>query len=145
MLSPRWQGQWGGTMNANGLPLNYGTAGMNKAIVLLTDGYNNITSGIYNAYGLPSAGRLGSTNITQAIATLNTRTVQVCNSIKANGIYVYTIALDTVSDPIDANTLQMLQNCATSPNYFFHSPSASQLQGIFSSISDSLANLRVSK
>ncbi len=44
MLSPRWQGLWGGEMNANGLPLAYGTAHMNKAVVLLTDGYNTLGS-----------------------------------------------------------------------------------------------------
>ena len=45
----------------------------------------------------------------------------------------------------DANTLTLLQNCATAPNYAFVSPTASQLQTIFSQIGDSLSNLRVSK
>ena len=42
MLSPRWQGLWGGEMNTNSLPLAYNTKGMNKAVVLLTDGFNTV-------------------------------------------------------------------------------------------------------
>ena len=34
MLSPRWRGIWGGDMDANNLPLDYGTPHMNKALVL---------------------------------------------------------------------------------------------------------------
>jgi hypothetical protein len=62
--------------------------------------------------------------------------------MKAQGIYVYTIALGTDTD---AASLALLQSCATASNYYFNSPSTSQLQAIFSSIGDSLSNLRVSQ
>jgi Flp pilus assembly protein TadG len=153
MLSPRWRTLWGGEMNANNLPLNYNTQGMNKAVVLLTDGFNTVgsqsgsggTSIDYTAYHYLENDMLGTTNATTAKTQLDERMTQVCNSLKANGVYVYTIALSTSSDPIDANTEALLQSCATAPNYAFVSPTASQLQTIFSQIGDSLSNLRVSK
>ncbi|MGE3623835.1 MAG: pilus assembly protein TadG-related protein [Bdellovibrionales bacterium] len=153
MLSPRWQGLWGGAMNANGLPLNYHTKSMNKALVLLTDGMN--TMGCKNsswscaqdrtAYGYLEDGMLGTSNMSTAVTQLNDRMIQICSSLKANGVYVYTIALDTSSNPIDQATIDLLKNCATAPNYAFRSPSATQLKTIFSQIGDSLSSLRVSK
>lgn len=142
MISPRWQGFWGGTMNSNGLPLAYNTHGMSKAIVLLTDGTNTIDNTAHGAYWFLGDNKLGTTNSSTAVATLNTRTNQLCTAMKNNGIYIYTIALGT--DPTAAG-LSMLQSCATASNYYFNSPSTSQLQGIFSAIGDSLSNLRVSK
>ncbi len=88
---------------------------------------------------------LGTTNATTAKTQLDLRMTQLCSSLKGNGVYVYVIALDTPSDPIDANTQSLLQSCATAVNYYFHSPSSSQLQSIFSTIGDSLSNLRVSQ
>lgn len=142
LLSPRWQGLWGGTMNANGLPLAYNTPGMAKAVVLMTDGYNTIDNLAHGAYWFLGSGRAGSTNATTAVNDLNNKTLQVCNAMKANGIYIYTIALGTETD---ATSLALLQNCATGPTYYYNSPSTSQLQGIFDQIGDSLSSLRVSQ
>jgi hypothetical protein len=142
MLSPRWQGLWGGTMNANGLPLAYNTQGMVKALVLLTDGENTIGDSDHSSYWFLDSGRTGSTNGTTAVNDLNTKTQQLCNAMKAQGIYVYTIALGTDTT---STSLALLQNCATAVNYYWNSPSTTQLQGIFGQIGDSLANLRVSQ
>ena len=142
MISPRWQGFWGGTMGSNGLPLAYNTHGMSKAVVLLTDGTNTIDNTSHSSYWFLGDNKLGTTNGNTAVTTLNNKTLQLCNAMKNNGIYVYTIALGT--DPTAAG-LSMLQSCATASNYYFNSPSTSQLQGIFNAIGDSLSNLRVSK
>jgi Flp pilus assembly protein TadG len=142
MLSPRWNGLWGGTMNANNLPLPYHTSGMNKAIVLLTDGENTIDNVAHGAYWYLSNNRLGSTNGTTAVNTLNSRTLALCTAMKNNGVYIYTIALGTDTTP---TSLALLQSCATGTNYYFNSPSTTQLQSIFSAIGDSLSNLRVSQ
>ena len=141
MLSPRWQGQWGGTMNANGLPLAYNTPGMAKAIVLLTDGENTISDSAQGAYWYLSNGWTGSTNGTTAVSNMDNKVLQICNAMKAQGIYIYTIGLGTSGG---INTAE-LQSCATAVNYAFLSPTTTQLDGIFSSIGDSLSNLRVSK
>ncbi len=141
MLSPRWQGLWGGTMNANGLPLAYNTPGMIKAIVLVTDGENTIDNTAHGAYWFLENGRTGSTNGTSAVNDLDTKTLAICTAMKAQGIYIYTIGLGTGGG---INTSE-LQSCATAVNYYFASPTTSQLNNIFSTIGDSLSNLRVSK
>ena len=142
MLSPRWQGQWGGTMNTNGLPLAYGTQGMTKVVVLLTDGTNTIDNNAHGSYWFLGDNKVGTTNGNTAVTDLNNKTLSLCTAMKNNGIYIYTIALGT--DPTQAG-LNMLESCATADDYYFDSPSTTQLQGIFSAIGDSLSNLRVSK
>jgi Flp pilus assembly protein TadG len=48
MLSPQWRGQWGSGVTST-LPLNYGTKGMEKAVVIMTDGQNEWANG--GSYG----------------------------------------------------------------------------------------------
>ena len=141
MLSPRWQGQWGGIMDSNGLPLAYNTPGMVKAVVLVTDGENTIDNTAHGAYWFLENGRTGSTSGTTAVNNLDSKVLQICTAMKNQGVYVYTIGLGTNGG---INTAE-LQSCATAVNYYFASPTTSQLQGIFSAIGDSLSNLRVSK
>lgn len=142
MLSPRWQGLWGGQMDTNGLPLAYHAPLMNKVVVLMTDGDNTIDNGSRGAYWYLSDGHLGTTVQSTAETELNTRTTNICASMKAQGIIIYTVALGT---GFNASSLSMLQNCATKPEFAFVSPTTTQLQVIFQTIGDSLANLRISQ
>ena len=142
MLSPRWRGLWGGTMDANGLPLDYSTPGMSKAVVLLSDGTNTIDNSAHGGYWFLGSGLVGTTSSSGAVTVLNNRTLSVCTAMKAQGVYIYTIALGTGLSTSAKNTLK---NCATAVNYYFESPSTDQLEGVFKTIGDSLSNLRVSK
>jgi len=148
MLSPRWRGQWGGQMDGADLPLDYNAALMHKVAIVMTDGDNDISFNIYNAYGYAnSGGQLGvnpctGSNCTVGEGRLNTRTTQICNSMKQNGIIIYTIALGTAVSTTGQN---MLRGCATSPDYYYLSPDTNTLQIIFRQIGDSLANLRISQ
>lgn len=142
MLSPRWRGQWGGEMNTDGLPLDYGTKHMNKAAIILTDGDNTMSQQIFTAYGYLSDGRLGSTtNTSTAETTLDNKLKSVCTAMKNKGIYVYTIAFGNPGTTIQ----NLLKNCASASNYYFNSPTNADLQTAFNAIADSLSNLRVSK
>jgi len=141
MISPRWRGLWGGVMDSNSLPLAYNTKGMNKAVVIMTDGENTIDNTSHGAYWYLSNGKLGTTNSSAALTQLDTRLSKVCTSMKAQNIYVYTIMFGTTTT---ANQT-LLKNCATQPDYFFPTVTDSELQSAFSAIGDSLANLRVSK
>ena len=142
MISPRWRGLWGGEMDTNNLPLDYHAPHMNKAVILLTDGVNTIDNNVDGAYGYLSDGLLGTTNSAQALTVLNNKVDSVCTAMKSAGIYVYTISLGSGTT---AQVKTMLKNCATAKNYYFDSPSSGTLQGVFSAIADSLANLRVSQ
>ncbi len=130
LVSPRWRGYWGGGMDANNLPLDYNTPLMSKAVIIMTDGVN--TTGHYSAYP-------NGSNITSA--QLNTKTTQVCNAMKAQGVIVYTILFQDDDDTIKT----LLRQCATNPDYFFDSPTADDLNAAFQTIGDSLANLRISQ
>ncbi|MDD4616101.1 MAG: VWA domain-containing protein [Alphaproteobacteria bacterium] len=134
MLSPRWKGLWGGFMDSKGLPLNYRTTGMAKAVVLLTDGVNTTSTNNRGAYWYPKDNRMGTTYY-----TLDQKTAKLCASMKANKIVIYTIALGTD----DMNT-SLLRSCASDASHAFISPSTAQLQSVFDEIGDSLSNLRVS-
>ncbi len=149
MLSPQWRDLWGGQMDTNDLPLDYNTPLMNKVVVLMTDGDNTVYHNVYSAYGYPNTGgQLGasplpcsSSNCSVGQTRLNQRTTALCNSMKANGILIYTVALGTA---VNATSQAMLLGCASKPEYYFLSPTTASLQVAFKQIGDSLANLRIS-
>lgn len=141
MLSPRWQGLWGGDMDMNGLPLAYNTPKMNKAVIIMTDGDNTISNGSHGAYWYLSDGKLGTTNQTTAETQLDTRLSAVCTSMKNNNIIVYTISFGSVS----SSSQTMLRNCASQTDFYFASPDNATLNAAFQAIGDSLSNLRISR
>lgn len=141
MLSPRWTGMWGGVMDSTEpkLPLDYAHPGMNKVIILMTDGDNTFGSNNYTAYGKLSDGRI-STSQTTAENALDTRTANLCTEIKNKGILLYTIALGT---GVSTASKTMLKNCATSPAYAFVSPTGTELQNVFTTIANQLNSLHI--
>jgi Flp pilus assembly protein TadG len=141
MLSPRWRGLWGGLMNTNNLPLDYNTPLMQKAIIIMTDGTNTMSNNVDSAYGYLSDNQLGTTNNAAAVTALNTKLTTVCNALKAQNVVVYTVLFQET----DATIMNLLRNCATTPDYFFDSPTDVELQTAFRAIGDSLANLRISR
>ncbi|WP_172653283.1 vWA domain-containing protein [Methyloceanibacter caenitepidi] len=114
-----------------------------KAIVLLTDGENNVNGGqsfngsTFSAFGYKSNGHLGS----NPNAELNNKTQAVCNNIKAKGIQIYTIGFRVN----DWTTQNLLRDCATKPDMYYNSPSNSQLAAIFSEIAQGLSELRIAQ
>lgn len=141
LLSPQWRGVWGGDMDANNLPLDYNDETSQKAVILMTDGVNTMSSGIYSAYGLLSAGNLGTTSASTAKTKLNQKTTAVCNSMKAQGIIIYTI-LFMEDDP---TAVALMKGCASEEDYFFESATAEELETAFHTIGDALSELRISK
>lgn len=142
MLSPRWRGQWGGQMDAEGLPLNYDAPLMNKVMVLMSDGDNVMSNSMRGAYWYLSDRKLGTTNSGTARNRLNDRTRTVCQAMKAQGIIIYTIAL---GENVSSGGRNLLRDCATSEDFYYLSPTTDDLQIIFRQIGDSLANLRISQ
>ena len=140
LLSPNWRNVWGGTMDTNNLPLDYNTPLMSKAVIIMTDGENTMNDTDRTAYWYLSDRRLGTTNATQAVTNLNTKLTTVCNAMKAKGILVYTILFEESNSTV----IDLMRNCATSPDYFFNSPDEATLENAFHMIGDSLANLRIS-
>jgi Flp pilus assembly protein TadG len=126
-----------------------------KAVVLLTDGDNDVNAGSnginksdYNAFGYAKSGHLGNKNGSTAEDTLDAKTLTVCNSIKTasadNPIRLYTIGFQ-----VSSNAQSLLKNCASTDEQgnklFYNSPSNDQLASIFEDIAQGLSELRIAQ
>lgn len=153
-LSPNWRGLWGGDLS---LPLDYGEPLTDKVVVMLTDGQNQLwdhhTSGPegwdYNGYSIPpgpedanynSYGRLKNPPWTATTVKdwIDNRMSVVCESMKAQGIIIFTITFQGGNE-------DLFRNCATSPQHYFNSPTNADLQIAFRSIGQVLSNLRLAE
>jgi hypothetical protein len=142
---------WGWRVLSPGAPFSegspYGDKDWQKAFVLMTDGINAIpgrSSALgsdYTAYGYLSQGRLGTSSRTQAERILDENTLAICSRMKNQGIRVYTILLMEN----DRNTVNLMRNCATSPDMFFQSPTGADLRRVFQAIASDLTNLRLTR
>jgi hypothetical protein len=119
-----------------------------KAIILLTDGQNDVGGGLnnhngsyYSAYGFAQSGHLGSENGWQADDVLDQKTQTLCSNIKAEDIRLYTITFQLSDGPIK----DLMRGCATESSMYFDSPSNDELRNIFESIAKDLNDLRLSK
>jgi hypothetical protein len=125
----------------------YDDADWQKALVLLTDGlnttpYNNTFHGSnYTAYNFLIRNQLGTTNGPASETAQDNKTALVCQRIKDAGVRVYSILLEENS----ARAKNLMKGCATDPSLYFESPSASQLQSVFTAVAQDLSNLRLSK
>jgi Flp pilus assembly protein TadG len=148
-ISPNWRGWWGSST----LPLAYNTPNMQKVIVLMTDGSNewyswpngapdNQGNGDATSYGRESTNVLGLSP-SNATTYLNGLMSTMCTTIKSHGIIIYTILFDHSAVP--AQTEALFQNCASSPQNYFLTPTASDLEAAFSTIGSQLASLRLTQ
>lgn len=155
-LSPRWRGLWDGD-TPDELPLDYDTPGMDKVVVLLTDGVNqwydwpdglpgepdaaSYPDADYTAYGRLSENRLGTTDPDNATTEINTRMAGLCAAMKQQDIRIYTIVFQVN----DAPTETLYRNCATSEDMYFSAPSNEELQTVFKKIASELLRLRIAE
>jgi Flp pilus assembly protein TadG len=93
----------------------------NQVIILLTDGLN-------------TEDRWYSSS-----SSIDTRQQKTCANIKAAGITLYTVQVNTGSDP----TSTMLKNCATDTSKFFLLTSSGQIVTTFGQIGTALSHLRI--
>jgi Flp pilus assembly protein TadG len=93
---------------------------LDRVVILLTDGQN-------------TQNRWSSTQ-----SVIDARTEKVCANAKADNVKIYTVRV------IEGNQT-LLKNCATKPEMYYEVSDAGQLNSVFSSIAQNLANLRISK
>jgi len=72
-------------------------------------------------------------------SSIDTREEKTCANIKAAGITLYTVQVNTGGDP----TSTLLQNCASDTSKFFLLTSSTQIVGTFNQIGTALSNLRL--
>lgn len=95
----------------------------NQVIILLTDGLNT-QDRWYTSQ-----------------SSIDARQQLTCNNVKAAGITLYTIQVNTGGDP----TSTLLQNCASTSDKFFLLTSSTQIVTVFNQIGTQLSQLRISK
>ena len=165
MLSPNWRATWQGwngpqssaaDMSSDLLPLDYGTEDFDKVAVILTDGvnqnhtcrdgycpyYNNTPD--YSGFGMAADNRLGLANPYDAgqwAAELDTRTLDICTAMKAQGILLYTITFKVSSE----NTKNIFRTCASDPTNYFDDGSTADLRRTFRQIAEELRKLRIAR
>jgi Flp pilus assembly protein TadG len=101
----------------------------NKVIILLSDGLN--TEDSWYVAQTPIDNRMYNTG----------NGTGTCANIKAAGITIYTIQVNTGGDP----TSMLLRNCASSSDKFFMLTSASGIATVFNQIGTNLTKLRVAR
>ncbi len=121
----------------------YSTPGWVKAVVLETDGQNELPDA-HHLTGLSflADGKFGSTTLSTALTNVNGRLTTVCANMKAANIVIYTIGLGPGAT---GSTAPALQACATDATKFYAAPNAAALQSAFQAIATSLNNLYLSK
>jgi Flp pilus assembly protein TadG len=125
----------GNTNQAIGLQLGWQTLTAAPFTVPPIDpNYNYQTVIILLTDGLNTQDRWYTTQ-----TSIDTRQQKTCNNIKAAGVTLYTVQVNTGSDP----TSTLLQNCATDPGKFFLLTEAGQIITTFGQIGVSLSKLRL--
>jgi hypothetical protein len=118
----------------------YNSNGWVKAVVLETDGINDVgSSPDFTGLGVLSSGKMGSTNLNTALSNLNGRLTDVCTAMAADGIVIYTVGLG------QGATNTQLAACAANGGQFYAAPTSADLTSAFQAIANSLNNLRLSK
>ena len=142
---------WGWSVLSPTAPFTDGVAyddlGTQKAMIVLTDGENNVTAATnhnlshFSSYGYLAGDRFGTHDQELAIDAIDTKVKTLCTKIKAKNIRLYTITFQLN----DASAQKMYRECATSSSMYFNSPTTSELEGIFKTIAEDLGNLRFSR
>lgn len=127
-----------------------------KAVVLMTDGFNTVSNldthlgSDQSAYGYAREERMGSgiNTATKMRNQLDEKLLRVCARMKAKGILIYSITFGlSDSDPSELATKQTFQACAseTTAPYYFDAPDGEELEDAFADIAADLVQLHVSR
>ncbi len=123
-ISPRWRGIWDNV--DSDLPVDYRTARIQKAAVIMTDGENT-----------PKDCAEDSDTREASEAAF----AETCQAMKDQGVVIYTITFKVD----DADTNALFEACASNPSRYFKSPDGKVLETAFATIAGDLTNLRLAE
>lgn len=122
-----------------------------KVMVLMTDGDNELSAGsyyynggVYSAYGRTrenmTYNRVGTTVDSSVMGYLDDAMLDVCDGIKSKNIELYVTSFGT---GVSTATKNRLQSCATKPENYANSTTATDLQVFFDHIGQDVINKSV--
>jgi Flp pilus assembly protein TadG len=124
--------QWGWLSLLQQSPLNAPAEDTTKQyqhiIILFTDGLNTLNR--WNGTGQNGTG-----------AQVDARMTTLCSNIKATGVTIFTVQIDTSGDGVSP----VLPACATDASHFFMLTSSSQIAAAFQQIGVEITKLRVAR
>jgi hypothetical protein len=123
---------WGWQALTAGNPLNAPAPppGTSQVVIFMTDGFNTANRWTNVLFGS------GTT------AQIDARTQLVCQNIKAAGITVYTVQVDTGGESPPS---PLLQNCASSVGKWFYLTNPGELVTVFTQIATNISRLRIAR
>ena len=131
--------------------IEYGDDEWNKIVVLMTDGQNqntdnsNPNDSFYSGVGYIWQDRLGvvaGSSQTKRREALDDRLSELCTNMKAEAvdIQIYTVRVE-----VTTGSSQVLEDCATKPDFFYDVENVADLTNTFKDIGGSIQKLRLSK
>jgi len=126
----------------------YGNADLVKAVVLMTDGENNLgdpSNNIYTGVGRMEQARVGvdeKSSFRERQRALDERLTRLCTLMKAKGIVIYAVR-------VEEGDQELLRDCASErrdgSRRFWNVTNAADLPAVFSSIGEELIEVRLSR
>lgn len=149
MVSPNF----GSIFPSTSQPAAYGTEGLLKVVIIMTDGEFNAV--YYDGVRARDSGSGGGSNDRWINHDSNNgspflQAVALCDAMKEEDIIVYTVGFDiagttdTTPNTVDTAT-EVMQACATSAEHVYLPENGTSLKAAFSAIGRSISQLRITK
>ncbi len=146
---------WGWRVLSPGAPFKEAdkySDGVNKVLVLLSDGNNMIKEretwpgkSDYSAYGYLANERLDGTDANSdqndILDAMDDLTLETCKNVKASGVRIITIRLDQT----DSRSAKILKTCASSEKDYIDVQNTSELTDAFAKVTENITRLYLSK
>jgi hypothetical protein len=139
MVSPNFASLWPSASQ----PADYGEPNLLKVVILMTDGAFNTTycNGVISADTLNGAAA-ERINCNAPNGTSLNQGGELCDSMKAVGVIVYTVGFDLGGDP---GAQALMAGCATDAAHAYIAETGADLTAAFQEIGQTIASLRVSR
>lgn len=136
-LSPKWSDVW----PASSRPTEYGLQDVRKIAVLMSDGEYNSSycKGVISQDSTNGSGSiLDKINCNASNGNAYDQSEKMCAAMKQAGVTVYTVGFNLINS---ADAVDLMTNCASTPNSFYNAANGEQLRQAFRDIALKVSTL----